>query len=153
MFWPREFYRLYSSWGCKELDTTEWLSLSLFMNICICVYCIFICILLICICVYCVFICVIYYLCLFVLFVCMLYMCILYICICVSWYTYARVSFGYVYITKEGIADMGFFKCIRQCQTVFQSGYQFIPPPTVYESYRCSWRHYIYYCWIFLMGM
>ena len=59
IFWPREFHRLYSPWGRKELDTTEWLSLSLFMNI----------------------------------------------CICVSWYTYVRVSFGYVYITKEGIDE------------------------------------------------
>ena len=23
LFWPREFHGLYSSWGCKELDTTE----------------------------------------------------------------------------------------------------------------------------------
>ena len=29
IFWPREFHGLYSSWGCKELDTTERLSLSL----------------------------------------------------------------------------------------------------------------------------
>ena len=28
--WPREFYRLYSPWGRKESDTTEWLSLSSF---------------------------------------------------------------------------------------------------------------------------
>ena len=27
-FWPGEFYGLYSPWGCKELDTTEQLSLS-----------------------------------------------------------------------------------------------------------------------------
>ena len=27
-FWPREFHGLYSPWGCKELDTTEQLSLS-----------------------------------------------------------------------------------------------------------------------------
>ena len=27
MFWPREFHRLYSSWGCKELDRTGQLSL------------------------------------------------------------------------------------------------------------------------------
>ena len=26
VFWPREFYRLYSPWGCKESDMTEWLS-------------------------------------------------------------------------------------------------------------------------------
>ena len=25
VFWPREFHELYSPWGCKELDTTEWL--------------------------------------------------------------------------------------------------------------------------------
>ena len=29
VFWPGEFHGLYSPWGCKELDTTEWLSLSL----------------------------------------------------------------------------------------------------------------------------
>ena len=28
-FWPREFHGLYSAWGRKESDTTEWLSLSL----------------------------------------------------------------------------------------------------------------------------
>ena len=27
VFWPGEFHGLYSSWGHKELDTTEWLSL------------------------------------------------------------------------------------------------------------------------------
>ena len=27
VFWPGEFHGLYSSWGCKESDTTEWLSL------------------------------------------------------------------------------------------------------------------------------
>ena len=27
VFWPGEFYGLYSPWGCKELDTTEQLSL------------------------------------------------------------------------------------------------------------------------------
>ena len=27
VFWPREFHGLYSPWGCKESDTTEWLSL------------------------------------------------------------------------------------------------------------------------------
>ena len=27
-FWPGEFHGLYSPWGCKELDTTEQLSLS-----------------------------------------------------------------------------------------------------------------------------
>ena len=26
-FWPGEFHGLYSPWGCKESDTTEWLSL------------------------------------------------------------------------------------------------------------------------------
>ena len=30
VFWPGEFHRLYSPWGHKESDTTEWLSLSLF---------------------------------------------------------------------------------------------------------------------------
>jgi len=29
VFWPGEFHGLYSAWGGKELDTTEWLSLSL----------------------------------------------------------------------------------------------------------------------------
>ena len=29
VFWPGEFHRLYSPWGCKELDTTELLSLRL----------------------------------------------------------------------------------------------------------------------------
>ena len=28
VFWSGEFHRLYSPWGRKELDTTEWLSLS-----------------------------------------------------------------------------------------------------------------------------
>ena len=28
VFWPGEFHGLYSPWGCKELDTTERLSLS-----------------------------------------------------------------------------------------------------------------------------
>ena len=28
VFWPREFHGLYSPWGHKELDTTEWLSFS-----------------------------------------------------------------------------------------------------------------------------
>ena len=28
-FWPGEFHRLYSPWGCKELDMTERLSVSL----------------------------------------------------------------------------------------------------------------------------
>ena len=28
VFWPGEFHRLYSPWGCKESDTTEQLSLS-----------------------------------------------------------------------------------------------------------------------------
>ena len=27
--WPGEFHGLYSPWGCKVLDTTEWISLSL----------------------------------------------------------------------------------------------------------------------------
>ena len=29
VFWPEEFHGLYSPWGCKELDMTERLSLSL----------------------------------------------------------------------------------------------------------------------------
>ena len=33
VFWPREFYGLYSSWGCKELDRTEQLSLAPSPNI------------------------------------------------------------------------------------------------------------------------
>ena len=32
VFWPGEFHGLYSPWGCKELDTTERLSLSLFLD-------------------------------------------------------------------------------------------------------------------------
>ena len=28
VFWPGEFHGLYGPWGCKESDTTEWLSLS-----------------------------------------------------------------------------------------------------------------------------
>ena len=27
VFWPGEFHKLYSPWGCKEWDTTEELSL------------------------------------------------------------------------------------------------------------------------------
>ena len=27
VLWPGEFHKLYSPWSCKELDTTEWLSL------------------------------------------------------------------------------------------------------------------------------
>ena len=30
-FWPGEFHGLYSPWGCKKSDTTEWLSLSRIM--------------------------------------------------------------------------------------------------------------------------
>ena len=29
VFWHRQFHRLYSPWACKQLDMTEWLSLSL----------------------------------------------------------------------------------------------------------------------------
>ena len=29
ILWPGEFHGLYSPWGCKESDTTEWLSFSL----------------------------------------------------------------------------------------------------------------------------
>ena len=28
VFWPGEFHGLYNPWGCKESDTTEWLSFS-----------------------------------------------------------------------------------------------------------------------------
>ena len=28
VLWPGEFHGLYSPWGCRELDTTEWLSLT-----------------------------------------------------------------------------------------------------------------------------
>ena len=28
VFWPGEFHGLYSPWGCKESDMTEWLSLT-----------------------------------------------------------------------------------------------------------------------------
>ena len=28
VLWPGEFHGMYSPWGCKGLDTTEWLSLS-----------------------------------------------------------------------------------------------------------------------------
>ena len=31
VFWPGEFHGLYSPWGCKVLDTTEWLS-SFYLN-------------------------------------------------------------------------------------------------------------------------
>ena len=35
-FWPGEFHGLSSSWGCKELDKTEWLSLHFtFHSLCI----------------------------------------------------------------------------------------------------------------------
>ena len=33
VFWPGEFHGLYSPWGCKTLDTTEWLSLSMIAQI------------------------------------------------------------------------------------------------------------------------
>ena len=33
VFWPGEFHWLYSPWGCKESDTTEWLSLSIHYNL------------------------------------------------------------------------------------------------------------------------
>ena len=33
VFWPGEFQGLYSPWGCKELDMTEWLSLWLIGNV------------------------------------------------------------------------------------------------------------------------
>ena len=34
VFWPRKFHELYSPSGRKELDTTEWLSLSMLMSFC-----------------------------------------------------------------------------------------------------------------------
>ena len=37
VFWPREFCGLYSPWGCKELDTTEWHSLSLSLTLYLCI--------------------------------------------------------------------------------------------------------------------
>ena len=33
VFWPGEFHGLYSSWGCRELNMTERLSLSLFISL------------------------------------------------------------------------------------------------------------------------
>ena len=33
VFWPREFHELYSPWGCKESDTTERLSPSLYTQL------------------------------------------------------------------------------------------------------------------------
>ena len=38
VFWPGDFHGLYSPWGCKELDTTERLSLHFTSYACICVY-------------------------------------------------------------------------------------------------------------------
>ena len=35
VFWPEEFHEMYSPWGRKELDTTERLSLTHWMEICI----------------------------------------------------------------------------------------------------------------------
>ena len=32
VLWPGEFHGLYSPWGCKESDTTEWFSLSLWLS-------------------------------------------------------------------------------------------------------------------------
>ena len=32
VFWPGEFHGLYSPWGCKESDTTDRISLSLFRS-------------------------------------------------------------------------------------------------------------------------
>ena len=32
VFWPGEFHGLYSLWGLKESDTTDWLALSLFKD-------------------------------------------------------------------------------------------------------------------------
>ena len=36
VFWPGEFHGLHSSWGCKELDITEWISLSTMWVFCCC---------------------------------------------------------------------------------------------------------------------
>ena len=33
VFWPGEFHELYSTWDCKELATTERLSLSFFQTV------------------------------------------------------------------------------------------------------------------------
>ena len=38
VFWPGEFHGLHSSWGCKELDITEWLSLSTMWVFCCCCF-------------------------------------------------------------------------------------------------------------------
>ena len=38
VLWSGEFHRLYSPWGCKESDTTEWLSLSTMWAFC-CLFC------------------------------------------------------------------------------------------------------------------
>ena len=35
VFWPGEFHGLYRPWGRKELDMTEWLSLSLSFHVCV----------------------------------------------------------------------------------------------------------------------
>ena len=35
VFWPGEFYGLYSPWGYKESDITEWLSLHTILNYCL----------------------------------------------------------------------------------------------------------------------
>ena len=35
VFWPGEFHGLYSPWGRRESDTTEWLSLPLSFHVCI----------------------------------------------------------------------------------------------------------------------
>ena len=40
-FWPGEFHGLYSPWGCKELDTTERLSLSLSLSSMLCYVCMY----------------------------------------------------------------------------------------------------------------
>ena len=33
VFWPGEFHGLYNPWGCKELDTTEQLTVSLLSEV------------------------------------------------------------------------------------------------------------------------
>ena len=40
IFWPGEFHGLYSPWGRKESDTTEWLSLTHSLHV-MCTYCSF----------------------------------------------------------------------------------------------------------------
>ena len=41
VFWPGEFHGLYNPWGCKELDTTDKLSLSMLNTDNICSKCVY----------------------------------------------------------------------------------------------------------------